>query len=485
VTRGLSFSQLTLGLLFGALAACACLMPAHSDTYWQLRAGQEIWRTHHVPLVDHYSYTAAGRPWPNHEWLWQALSYALYRLGGMRLYVLGGASVAMGALVLVYRLMVGPIATRFWLMALGSPLTFAIWVLRPQIATLFLLVFLVWLLALELFWPLPFVFLLWANLHGGVAFGGLLLAAVTALALVRARSRAPADVRRAGRLAVALPVCALATALTPLGRGVWGFVGGSLGASRRNGITEWQPTLPFGPFEIAFWVLALGFLALLVWAWRRRRLHDVAWRWSDSVILAGALLTLLLGFLMVRNTAMFLLLGIPAASRLLGPDFRFRLRGGASAATGAPAPASADSPRFNLALLVGVSLLEAAVILAVWRDPPERLGWRPMSPAAVAAVRGCQPRIYNRFYDGGFLIWFVPERPVFIDNRQDPYPSPFIVETTEVDTGAPYRALFDRWDIRCAFLPAESKMISRLAADGWSTRFRDQRWAVLDAPGGH
>ena len=59
VTRGLTFSQLTAGLLFGALAVCACLMPAHSDTYWHLRAGQEIWRTLHVPLVEHYSYTAA------------------------------------------------------------------------------------------------------------------------------------------------------------------------------------------------------------------------------------------------------------------------------------------------------------------------------------------------------------------------------------------------------------------------------------------
>lgn len=82
MTRGLTFSQLTAGLLFGALAACACLMPAHSDTYWHLRAGQEIWRTLHVPRVDSYSYTAAGRVWPDHEWLWQALSYALYRGGG-------------------------------------------------------------------------------------------------------------------------------------------------------------------------------------------------------------------------------------------------------------------------------------------------------------------------------------------------------------------------------------------------------------------
>jgi hypothetical protein len=473
VTRGLTFAQLTAGLLFGALAVCALLMPAQSDTFWHLRAGQEIWRTHHVPLVDHYSYTAAGRFWPDHEWLWQAASYALYRLGGMPLYVLGGAAVAMTTMVLVYRMMVGEIATRFWLMAIGFSLTSVIWVLRPQIVTLFFLVVMVALLVAERVWWLPLLFLVWANAHGGVAFGGLVLAVITAVALVRARHRDPADVRRAVRLCIATPLCALATVLTPLGFRVWGFVGGSLSVSRANGITEWQPTLPFGPFEIAFWVVALAFVALLVR--KRASLRSPSWGWGDTVILTAALATLPLGLLMERNTAMFLLFAIPAASRLLGPEFRFRR---------APAAApSSDNPRLNLALLALISLVELGAVLAIWHAPPPRMGWRPMSADAVAAVRACPGPIYNRFYDGGFLIWFVPERPVFLDNRQDPFPSAFIRETTAVDMGAPYQSLFHRYGIRCAFLPAESKMIGRLTADRWTTRFRDDRWAVLVAPG--
>jgi len=42
VTRGLSFPALMVALLFGATAATACLMPAQADTYWHLRAGQEL-----------------------------------------------------------------------------------------------------------------------------------------------------------------------------------------------------------------------------------------------------------------------------------------------------------------------------------------------------------------------------------------------------------------------------------------------------------
>jgi hypothetical protein len=486
VTRGLTFAQLTGALLFGALAVCACLMPAQSDTFWHLRAGQEIWRTHHVPLVDHYSFTAAGRFWPDHEWLWQAASYALYRIGGMPLCVLGGAAVSLTTMVLVYRMMVGEIATRFWLMLVGFPLTSVIWVLRPQIVTLFLLVVMVALLVAELVWWLPLLFVVWANAHGGVAFGGLVLAVITAVALVRARRRDPADVRRAVRLCIVTPLCALATVLTPLGFGVWRFVGGSLAISRTNAITEWQPTLPLGPFEIAFWAVAITFVVLLVRKRGRLRAPSPpspsspsslsAWGWGDTVILTAALVTLPLGILMVRNTAMFLLFAMPAASRLLGPEFRLR-RASSTAA-------SSENPRLNLALLAVISLVELAGVLAMWRAPPPRMGWYPMSRGAIAAARACPEPIYNRFYDGGFLIWFVPDHPVFIDNRQDPYPSAFIRETTAVDTGAPYRALFDRFGIRCAFLPAESKMIGRLTADRWMLRFSDDRWAVLVAPGG-
>src|SRR5215813_13902112 len=103
---GVSFNRMMVGLLFTAIVLTACLMPAQSDTYWHLRAGQDIWRTHHVPLVETWSHTAAGRFWPNHEWLWQALSYGLYRVGGMPLLVAGGAAAVTGAFAIVYRLTV-------------------------------------------------------------------------------------------------------------------------------------------------------------------------------------------------------------------------------------------------------------------------------------------------------------------------------------------------------------------------------------------
>jgi hypothetical protein len=167
----------------------------------------------------------------------------------------------------------------------------------------------------------------------------------------------------------------------------------------------------------------------------------------------------------------------PTASRLLGPGFRFHLPRRQAR------PPSADHPRFNLALAGGVALLAATAVTLAWAAPLERLEWRPITPATLAALRGCPGPLYNHYDDGGFLIWFAPERPVFVDSRQDPYPLDLLLEHEAVERGQrSYRPLFSRYGIRCALLPVGSPTVKALAADGWSTLFRDQRYAVLAAP---
>ena len=93
-----SFGDMAVGLLYVAFAVRAALMSAVSDTFWHLRAGADIWRTGRVPLVDTYSYTAAGLPWPDHEWLWETFAFGCHRLGGMPLATAGTAALLVAAL---------------------------------------------------------------------------------------------------------------------------------------------------------------------------------------------------------------------------------------------------------------------------------------------------------------------------------------------------------------------------------------------------
>jgi hypothetical protein len=68
---------------------------------------------------------------------------------------------------------------------------------------------------------------------------------------------------------------------------------------------------------------------------------------------------------------------------------------------------------------------------------------------------------------------------VFIDSRQDPYPIEFVQEHMRVEASGDYEEMFRRHSIRCAFIPADSLLTRRLAADHWRTLYRDGRWAVL------
>src|SRR6185295_19608788 len=81
--------------------------------------------------------------------------------------------------------MVGSLAARATLMTVGLALSSCVWVLRPHLLTMFLLAVLLTLLARERWRWIPPLFLVWANAHGGVVLGGLVLAAAWAAALLR------------------------------------------------------------------------------------------------------------------------------------------------------------------------------------------------------------------------------------------------------------------------------------------------------------
>lgn len=468
---------MALGLVFVVMGFRALISPAQNDTFWHLRAGADIWRTLHVPTVDSYSYTAAGLPWPDHEWLWQAFSYGCYRLGGFPLLTVAVAGLILLAALLVHRLSIGAPATRALALAIGLTLTSPVWALRPQVATMLAVAVLATLLARQRFWPIPILFLLWANVHGGVVLGGLMLVAATAAAVWRwLRTRAAVDRGRAGALAGVLLLSGLAACATPLGLGVFRFVWESTARLYALGISEWRPTWPDTTAGAIFWLAAAGLILLLVR--RRRALAEAPWpAWA----LVAAMLALMgPAFRSLRNFPPFAVVAAPAATHLLGESFRLPLPF-RKAAAAAP---SADHPRLNLVMFAGLGALALALVSAAYAARLPWLRWQPISRRAVAAVESCRAPYFNHYDDGGVMIWFTPDRPVFVDSRQDPYPVPFMLEAFAVESGQePYRPLFARWGIGCAFLKASSKMVDRLAADGWQLRWKDSDWAVLAAPG--
>lgn len=443
--------------LIAATTLAAAASPTQGDTWWALRAGRDIWRHHTVSLTDHYSYTAYGDPWPDHEWLWQLLAWALHALGGLPLLTVATGVLAGLALMFSTRAVTPseptPRLADTVALALAVPVLFGTWAVRPQMATMCCFAAMLWLLRTGRWWWAPPLMLVWANLHGGVVFGGLALGAACVVALCRR------DWRRLRPALAATVLGALATLVTPLGPRLWHYV---LMSGRRpfeQHITEWEPAYRhLTVYTVGFGVWVAGTVVLCVV--RRSRLRS----WEGGLGLATTLATLPLAVDASRTMVMFVLAAVPLVAHLL--------RGPARAWTLPARP------------VLGLAGVVAALALTIgYVAEPAALGWHPMSRPAAAAIEACPGRVYTSYDSGAYLIWFTPGVPVFADNRQDPY-SERILELSVLSYGAPWRATFASYGIRCAaLLTAGEAQVQVLRRAGWSTAYRDARWSVLTAPG--
>ena len=93
-----TFDRLLAALVFLAIVVACGLTPMQTDTWWQLRAGRDMWLSRSVLLTDVYSHTAYGTFWPNHEWLAEVVFYGLFKAGGLPLLTLFAAGLDRGRL---------------------------------------------------------------------------------------------------------------------------------------------------------------------------------------------------------------------------------------------------------------------------------------------------------------------------------------------------------------------------------------------------
>jgi hypothetical protein len=460
VIERFTFDRLQTTLLFLAIATAACLMPAQHDTWWLLRAGHDMWAGGRVLLTDTFSHTVDGAFWPNHEWLSEMLFYGVYAIGGLPLLTLASALVVTTAWAIVWTQTPGPPRAKFLLTAFVIASASTTWSLRAQVLSLLLVTMTMALLRRRRYVWLPVVFFFWANLHGAVLLGVLLLGAALVAALVE-------DIDALPRLVLVSALCLLATSLTPLGWQFWLDMPRSLGRIRQLGIDEWAPPRLASLSLLPFWVTIAALIALAATRGRVLLRDPVARRDGQITMCACALVLVPLALTAVRNVPPFLMLAVPAVAALLP---------GVPRLTRSP---SAPRPWLNCAVATAAALVAATMVTSAYAMRLVRFHWTPLPVASIAALNGCHGNMYNRYDEGGYLIWFAPGRKVFLDGRQDPYPPSLIQEQMRVESSGDFASLFQRYDVRCAYVPAASRLTAGLLRAGWTPLFRDSDWAVL------
>ena len=274
------------------LAAPLAITSISSNDIWlHLETGALILERGEVPRAEEYTFTRAGSPIVDHEWLAQVIFALAEQAGGLGALILLKFLLTAATLVLVglaaVREMPGgllPEGSRGALAALalvGAALLLATHLfLRPHLFTLLLAAGWPLLLRrsggrgagrLRTIALLVALQILWANLHGGFVVGIL-------LAAVHAAGEAWKE-RKLTSAAALPPVLALSALVNPYGARLYDLVGSFSDPAFRRFIVEWQS--PFtSPFRLSalFWVYIAWLAALALGAylaWRRGRTEAV------------------------------------------------------------------------------------------------------------------------------------------------------------------------------------------------------------------
>jgi hypothetical protein len=453
VTRAFSWSlPLFAGGIFGAMSTLATV--GDPDLFWHLAQGRQT-IADGLARVDTFSWTVNGLPVLTDQWLGQVIWYEAYAaLGWNGIIVLRALLVAAivtlivaAALTAQRRPIVAVIAA---LPAIA--LTRYAWTERPQLMGLCCFAALILLLRLSAERPrvlmaVPALILVWANLHASFALG----LAVAAIACAVLWLRRP----EARRLALGVVAVSVAlTLLTPSGVSIWTSAGGHFLSPPRVIQEEGVPdvTQPYG-FVFAFVVLAVLVTAQLS---RPTVLRDVAL--LVPVLFVSMTAARHTPFFAVAS-APYLAAHGPEAVAAIAARFRVNVR----------LPAFVPRvPSLRIDLATAAIALAAVVGAGLFaRGEPNLSAY----PTGALSSLPPGPGVVNDYDWGGFLIWYAPATPVFIDGRLFPYTGDALRDyETLVSLGPTWRDVVSRRGARALLVKPGSPL---------AVRARDLRWPII------
>ena len=461
---------LLLRLLLLLMALAATLSPIRNyDYWWHLRTGALILDEMAVPRADPFSFTAAGSPWVDHEWLAQVLMYLGHVLLGPGALVLvkSGLVILLGLLMVRYlqREGHGPAGASVLVLLALAGASFRIDV-RPELATLLLVPLTLHLVIrardADSAGPLLGVVVLTAvgiNLHVGVLLVPALLAAgwcASLLASVAARgaaangvsagkatagSAAPLD-RFLRRLAWTTLASLLAVGANPRGFAVY-----AVPFQLRNLLTSLslqnQEWIRPAPEQFPLFFAALGLSAVVLLAGIRS---------TDPVAAPALLICGALAVLHLRNIGLFFLvlpygIGRPARALVDLVKTTVLYRWGTQG----------EKVRPGLIAAMVLLLSSFPLFLALPPRPSIGLGMagdnEPSAAVDFLQREGVGGRLFNDVRFGGYLIWRRhPAAKVFIDGRNEIYGELLRDIGQALEGPVAWKALIDAHGIDAAFL---------------------------------
>jgi hypothetical protein len=453
-----------------------------NDLWWHMAAGRLMVNEGRIIAENRWSYTLpADTPYVFQSWLSEIIMYGTWHLGGVPLLAMLRLCAISGGYALVGWHAMRHSSGRATALALivAALVGWNNWTLRPQtlampVGAAFLVVlgeYLAGSLPKRWLALLPLLMLLWVNLHGSFILGLGLLGAALAGALLQ---RQPIT-----ELAIAFATSLLAALCNPLGLGILGYLQTMLGNNiNQSMIVEWQPPQPsfdFLGFGFWFYAMLLGLPILMALGKERPRLAELLWYAGLGwLALNGLRYVMWFGFLLTPLLARrigLLLPDIAPQRSVVATGFLLFL--GLSAFT--------VLPWFNPANTLG---LASNPIYA--QSGPDRSLLSGDTPRDAAVWLGKNPipgRLWVDMSVTSYLVWALPERQVFTDQRVELFPEAIWDDFFAIARGnTDSLKVIERWQISHLLLHRDwqRNLIALLeTTPGWCKAYEDDVYRVI------
>jgi hypothetical protein len=450
--------------------------PLDADLWWHLRAGQTMWAQKNILLTDPFSYTRLGAPWVNAFWLSEICLYLFYRLGGyLALATFVSLTGAVTFHFIYYRLPGNHIINSF-IIILAALTAAPIWGPRPQIISFILIALLDrWLSKDEDLKPRPGwilipLFALWANLHGGWIWGVLLLLAqiaglIAELIINQSKDQKIISWQRVKNLTGWLFLSILAVGINPNGLAIWKLPFQQINASMQ--IQEWlSPDFHRIDFHPLLW------MTFLLIAFAPFTTKPLSWSRLFKV-LGFAYLT----FVAQRNIALFAIVAAPLLADGANGVFQF-FSNGKRTTNNKPLNHRITSV-LNFILVTTLSFVSIGYLFSS-SQPLQVDQHYPVK--AISWIQSNRPagRLFNSYNWGGYILWKLPEYPVFIDGRADLYGTEIISQWQEVvNARSNTLKILDTWNVNIVLIEPVWPAIQFLEFNGWENVYQDEMSVIL------
>jgi len=363
------------------------------DFGWHLKTGDLILQGQ-FPKTDPFSYTMPSFPYVDHAWIVSIFFSFLYPfIGRLGLSFI----ISFIAILALWISFPNKIKYLFPIIISTSILVYFVG-LRSQVFTWLMLAILLRIILNIKLWEkfkylFPFFFLFWANLHGGFVSGILVMTFILILRIIRVKKFLTVDV---GILALSI----FATLINPYNLGLWREIlldifSGSL----RYSISEWLPTIYIANIPMIVFFPTFSYLI-----WYARKSFNLEKLSLFAIFLIQSVLT-------TRHIPLFILVSLPMVEEAI--DYISKKTSHIKYAR------KRLKKAHNFIIIVSIFVLCLQLYILINNNNFSFRSDKFYPEKAVVYLKSNLPKgeIFSTYNWGGYLIWKLPEKKVFIDGR--------------------------------------------------------------------